>query len=258
MTDLSAEERRHTGLRIDRERRNQGLSFVTLAERTGYDERTIRNVVKGLPTRPATLSEICQALNIDVHGNPEPQSNQFVADEAHGSYSFSQCEDYIGHYYATRRSFSARNHLVRSIFDIFWSDSKRCLCFHEHQRFAAKNGRAVDYSQQGEVFVSKLSGLIHLQTMVDGSIRLITLTRLRMDDQTMNGVVLTQAPQTFYFKPSLSPIFLQKTDSSYTLDELASEVRSITPQEEDFHHANEYLLEIERNIGLFALGLHSA
>jgi hypothetical protein len=110
----------------------------------------------------------------------------------------------------------------------------------------------MDFSQEGEIFFSKHTGLIHLQTLEDGSMRLITLTRLRMDDKTMNGVVLTQSPESFYYKPSVSPIFMQKTDDSFTLDELSSDVRSMSPGEEAYRHANEYLLEIERNVGLFA------
>ncbi|ODT15110.1 MAG: hypothetical protein ABS57_13975 [Mesorhizobium sp. SCN 65-12] len=75
-----------------------------------------------------------------------------------------------------------------------------------------------------------------------------------MDDKTMNGIVLTQSPESFYYKPSISPIFLQKADATCTLEELAEGVRSMSPDETEHKYANEYLMEIERNIGLFATG----
>ncbi|MGO7987206.1 helix-turn-helix domain-containing protein [Rhizobium leguminosarum] len=255
MVDLSPEDRRHLGLRIDRARRNQGLSYVSLAQKTGYDERTIRNLVKGQSTKNSTLWDVCQALQIHVEEDDSARADLLVADDAHGNYAFTQCDDYIGHYYATRRSFTVKGSLVRSIFDIYWSEKRRCLCFKEYQRLKSeKSGKIVDYSQVGEIFVSKLSGLVHLQTLDDGGIRLITLTRLRTDDMTMNGLVLTQSPQSFYYKPSISPIFLQKTDASYTLEELTEQVRAITPADPEHAYADEYLSEIERNVGIFAIG----
>lgn len=255
MDGSNADDRIRLGQRIDLARKAQGLSYVMLAQRTGYDERTIRNVTKGQPTRVSTVSEICQALNISPNGPIETNSDILVSDDDHGSYSFTQCDDYIGYYYATRRSFSIRGNLVRSIYELFWSNKRNCLCFKEIQKFTSeKFGKVIDFSQSGEVYISKNTGLFHFQTVSDGAIRLITLTRLRMDDKTMNGIVLTQSPESFYYKPSISPIFLQKADATCTLEELAEGVRSMSPDETEHKYANEYLMEIERNIGLFATG----
>ncbi|TBG08436.1 XRE family transcriptional regulator [Rhizobium leguminosarum] len=248
------DDRQQLGLRIDKARRAMGLSFVLLAQRTGYDERTIRNVVKGLPTRVSTVAEICQALGLDPSHAEEHRSIK-IADEDHGGYTFSQYDEYIGLYHATRRSFTYRNRLVRSIFDFSWSIEKNCLIFQETQILRSERSDLVlDYSQTGEIYISNTTGMIHLQTLKEGSVRLVTLTKMRMDDRTLHGMVLTQSPQSFYYKPSVSPIYLQKDRGEIDHHNLSATVRSIADDDPAFEEANEHLLEIERNIGVLSIG----
>jgi adenylate cyclase len=48
----------------------RGLTQAKLGEISAYDERTIRNVLKGLPVKDATLYEICASLQIDLSKLP--------------------------------------------------------------------------------------------------------------------------------------------------------------------------------------------
>jgi len=48
----------------------RGLTQAKLAEIAAYDERTIRNILKGLPVKDVTLYEVCASLEIDLSKLP--------------------------------------------------------------------------------------------------------------------------------------------------------------------------------------------
>jgi hypothetical protein len=175
-----------------------------------------------------------------------------IADEAHGGYTLKHFDDYVGLYHVYRRSFTFPNNLVRSLYEIKWSDERSCLVFTENQRYRSSEGnRTQDYSQEGEVFISNTIGLLHLLTKEEGALRLITLTKLRLDDMSLQGIVLTQAQGPFYYQPSASPIFFRKLNGD---DEAKKKVGPLRPADEDYDDIHLALAEIEKNIGIFALG----
>ena len=55
---------------IRTEMAKRGLTQAKLSEICAYDERTIRNVLKGLPVKDMTLYEICASLQIDLSKLP--------------------------------------------------------------------------------------------------------------------------------------------------------------------------------------------
>lgn len=61
---LKSADRSRVAAAIRTEMANRGLTQVKLSELTAYDERTIRNVLKGLPVRDRTLYEICASLEL--------------------------------------------------------------------------------------------------------------------------------------------------------------------------------------------------
>src|SRR3954452_13394206 len=93
--------------KIERALVRRSWTRVHLAELTGYDERTIRNVLGGKAVRDQTIIDICQALGIepdlDPHGHIE------VADRDYGEYPRGPYRKYEGSYFAYRRSFSSPN-----------------------------------------------------------------------------------------------------------------------------------------------------
>src|SRR5262249_22483132 len=56
------------GQRIERARNNKRLTLADLAGRAGYDERTIRNVIKGQKTRVWTIEDICKVIENRLNG----------------------------------------------------------------------------------------------------------------------------------------------------------------------------------------------
>jgi adenylate cyclase len=52
--------------RLSAEMAKRGLTQARLGDLSAYDERTIRNILKGLPVRDATLFEVCASLQIDL------------------------------------------------------------------------------------------------------------------------------------------------------------------------------------------------
>src|SRR5262249_19835281 len=130
----------------------------------------------------------------------------------------------------------------------------RYLAFREMQRYGSPDLKCmIDFSQDGEVFISNTTGLIHLLTKAEGSLRLVTLTKLRASDRVIRGVVLTQAQGDFYYQPSVSPIYFQAAKPHVPLEELAQRIGPIQPGDPDYGYANATLNEIERKVGIFAL-----
>jgi ribosome-binding protein aMBF1 (putative translation factor) len=97
--------------RVHETRRQRALSYDDLGKKAGYSERTVRNFISGKATRPKTRRDICEALGLEV-------GKKFIAaaDEAHGQYTRDQVRDYVGLFFAFRRSFDVQQNLVRSIF----------------------------------------------------------------------------------------------------------------------------------------------
>jgi len=146
---------------------------VHLADVTGYDERTIRNVLGGRPVRDQTVTDICEALEIEpiLEAVGQPAA---VADPKYGEYPRGPYRKYEGGYFAYRRSFSSDAGLMRTVVVFEWADEEG-LIFSEHSQFQTGR-RQIDNSQKGHVYISQMTGLLHLVTSVEGAVRLITLT----------------------------------------------------------------------------------
>lgn len=238
--------------RVDEARQQNALSYSELADKAGYNERTIRNFISGQPTRAKTRRDICQAVGVDFLEGKKLIS---AADEAHGQYTRDQVKDYAGLFFAYRRSFDVQNFLIRSIFEFLWADDLNCLTFQEHHTYYSKRlGKQVIYDQSGEVFISNSIGLVHLITRTSGAIRLITLTRLHHDDHVMSGAVLTQMEKPgSFFQPSSSPIYLRKAESA-DLSELKRTIGPVELGDADYTAVNDRLLRIQRDVVNFSLG----
>jgi transcriptional regulator with XRE-family HTH domain len=249
--ELDETARAEFGRRIDGARKKIGFTLVQLAQRAGYDERTVRNVIKGRPTRLTTLRDICKVIGIGLDAQ---EARVEIADKEHGGYTLNHFASYVGLFYAYRRSFSFPKNIIRSLYEFAWNDERGCLVFREAQHYDSPNlKQTIDFSQDGEVFISNMTGLIHLLTKAEGALRLVTLTKLRVADRAIRGVVLTQAQGEFYYQPSVSPIFFQAVDTKASLDALAQRAGPIQPGDPDYQRINAALTDIERRVGIFAL-----
>ena len=227
-----------------------------LAKHAGYNERTIRNFINGKSTRPSTTNDICKAVGIDIQKErASKKSKQIqVADDDHGAYTRDLFREYIGCFFAYRRSFQTEGNLIRSLYEFFWSDEHSCLRFKErHRYYSPRLKRMVNYDQEGDVYVSNSIGLVHLLTKFEGALRLITLTKLHREEMTMSGVVVTQSERPSHYQPAASPIYLRKMPG--TPDELAARIGIFEIGDADFKTVNSILDEVEKSVTCIALGL---
>ncbi|MHC2086612.1 helix-turn-helix domain-containing protein [Methylobacterium sp. CM6244] len=253
---LSEQEReqerwRRLGERIGAARKSKALTLVQLANRAKLDEKTVRTAIDGGHVRLDSLHKICKALELDIE---EEEDTVDIADDRFGAYNLEHYEEHVGHFYSYRRSFTYPTNILRSVFEITWSDDKgnEGFKFREVQKYHSKTSKKkIDFSQSGDVYISHKTGMIQLLTSNKGALRLITLTKLT--DDVMSGIVLTQAEQRLFHQPSTSAIFLQKIADVLTEEDLSQSVGSLTPSDDGYDTASEILLEIERNIGVFAL-----
>ena len=222
---------------------------VHLANVTGYDERTIRNVLSGKAVRNQTILDISQALDIEAELEGEGH-NVEVAGELYGAYARTPFLGYEGGFFGFRRSFTSPLLLMRTLFEFAWSDEQECLIFHEHSRFSNRQ-KVIDHSQNGRVYISPLTDLMHLLTTFQGAVRLITLTKIRGGDEVMRGAILTQSERPMYYAPSISPIVLKKI-RDYDLSIHLTMVGPLDDKAEDYEAACSKLDQTEREV------LHSA
>lgn len=241
------------GERIGAARKAKSWTLIQLADRAKLDERTVRTVIDGGHVRPSSLTAICKALEISAE---EEEETVDIADDKFGSYNLEHYEHYIGYFYAYRRSFTYPANILRSVYELAWCDDKgkEGLKFREIQQYQSHNSkRKIDFSQRGEVYISNATGMVQLLTSHKGALRLITLTKLRSDDNTMNGIVLTQAQKAFYHQPSTSAICFQKLPDEITEEDVVGNIGPIRPDDELYDIYHEFLLEIEKSIGIFAI-----
>ena len=255
-TSASEEEgRRHAlGQRIERQRQALRITYEQLARKSGFDERTIRNIVRGQPCRPWTLLAVCEAVGLPVdETNPAPAA---FADEAHGGYSRRSMERYVGRYHAFRRAAGRSDRIRNSVFEFAWLPERGCLGFRERQRQPDGACQVQELGQSGEVYANELAGLIHLLTIAQGMVRTITLTQLQPPELVMKGGVFTQARVHFYRRPSLSAIVLRKLPvGAPEVEVLAGDA---TPDLPGYAALAAALAEAERYVLLLTLGDEAA
>jgi hypothetical protein len=179
-----------------------------------------------------------------------------TANSEHGAYALHHYESYLGEFYAYRRSFTFPGTIIRSLYRITWSEERECLIFEEDQKYhSTRLQRDVDHSQSGEIYISNVTSLLHLLTKFEGALRLVTLARLDPEKRTMGGIVLTQAKEPFYYKPSVSPICLRKIDqpNEPLADGIRGAPKTMTPNDPDYAEASQLLIEVEQTVAGFAL-----
>ena len=228
--------------KIERALVRKSWTRVYLADITGYDERTIRNVLGAKPVRDQTIIDICQALGIEPDLEDSSEYVE-VADAEYGEYPRGPYRKYEGGYFAYRRSFSSPTRLMRTCVEMEWAEDEG-LIFRELSQFQAGR-RQVDNSQSGRVHVSQTTGLMHLVTLVEGSVQLITLTKMIGSDQVMRGAVLTQIDRDAHYLPAFSCMVLTKL-RDYDPVKHRAMVGPITESAEEYEFICEELADTER------------
>ncbi len=236
----------------------QGLTRESLAARADVKERTLGNLLAGHAVRDRTAARVAAALGLDLSdlladSGPSGHSRAFNADgvetraaEAYGGYMLSAYEAYVGTYVAYRRGFANALGLYRSVYEIDWDDEQSRLRFFELQRFRGSGEKAVSSSHAGGIYISPHTGLIQLLTTFQGALRLVTLTRFRLGDNKLAGLILTQSDRDLYFQPAASAIYLEKLGAPRTVAELERLIGMVGPKDAAFSQASAELDRIER------------
>jgi len=244
--------------RVRLEMAKQGLTREALAEKAEVKERTLGNLLAGQSVRDVTIAKVARVLAIDLDdlidaagGSPAAAGRQDQrADEAYGGYMLAATETYIGTYIAYRRVFADKAELFRSVYDIDWDEALSRLRFFELQRFRGPDNRTVSSSHGGGIYISPHTGLLQLLTTFQGALRLVTLTRFRLGDNRLRGLILTQSDRDRFFEPAASAIVLERLEGRRRLADLERLVGPIGADDPAFAAADAELLQIERS-GVF-------
>lgn len=247
------EKLKRIGKRIGDARDLKSLTLIQLANRANLDEKTVRTAISGHYVKPSSLTAICRALNIDLE---EENLSAGIASEVLGGYNIEHYRDYLGCFIGYRRIFAQPELILRSIYRFSWQNDKgkQGLFFEEFQKYQpTASRRTIDYSQNGDIYISNNTGILQLLTVCKGALRLVSLTKMHGYEKIMCGIVLTQAQQSVFHRPSTSAIFLRKTSALHIDDSVLSDVGPIGSEHSDYTDANDMLVEVENNIGIFAL-----
>lgn len=246
--------------RIRLEMAKAGLTRELLAEKAACKERTLGNLLAGQVVRDQTVAKIARVLGIDLEdilgsaaaATAKPAAPEGRATEEYGGYLLAAHASLVGTYIAYRRLFSTKNEIFRSVYEIDWDDELARLRFFELQRFRGVNNRTVSSSYAGGVYISPHTGLMHLLTTYQGALRLLTLSKFRIGDNKLRGVILTQSERDMFFQPATSAIYLEKLETKMKNSELDKLVGPFGATDASFKAAGEELSSIERNTVFFA------
>jgi transcriptional regulator with XRE-family HTH domain len=216
-----------------------------LAEKAGYDEKTLYNLLSGGDVHDKTIHDFCQALGID---RPEPVSKKIeIAADQLGGYSRSIYDEYEGHYRIYRPSFSDPDRIYRYAMRIDWDET------HSHFRFLTSYKRdpreaTGAKTHSGPVSISAVTNLVHFVVTFRGSVRLVTVTKLRSADGVMRGSMSTHFEDLNFFRPTLTPIVIQKVAGSGEPFDVVDAIKMLDEQDEDRAFAREQIRLTERSV----------
>jgi hypothetical protein len=234
------------GKRVEKALRARAMSRVRLAELAGYDERTIRNLINGVPVRDQTVIDVCAVLQIQPEFELELGTGG-VAEDPCGAYARAAFVDYEGAFTAYRRSFSSPGRLMRSIYLIAWDEAVPGLAFTEFHQLSRRSKVELG-TVSGKVYVSSATDLVQLVSIDRGDVRVVSLLKMRGLDEIMVGAVLTHHESRLAFQPALSPIYLAKFPAERLEINKARSVGTIGPDDDKFEAASEELDRIERDV----------
>ncbi len=222
---------------------SQGWTQVKLAEVSGYDERTVRNILNAKEVKPQTRHDICTAVGISI--GAVNQEDDPIASIQLGGYSKASVDIYIGYYSVYRRSFTTKDEIVKSYCKVIWSTEENCLLFEELDYGSRHNAPEILHS--GTVYFALDTALVHFLTTDRGALRIITLTRINMQDRLMRGVIMSQVDKVSFYQPTASPIFL-KLLGEHLDEENMLQTGYIAKDTMEYSTASDELQEIEKNI----------
>lgn len=238
--------------RVRVEMARRGLTREALAGRADCKERTLGNLLAGQAVRDQTVAKVARALGIDLYELMAADTTPVAgaagtghAAASYGGYPLSAFENYLGAYVAYRRALSHSDELYRSVYEIDWDEDLARLRFFELQRYRKPASGPISSSHAGGIYISPHTGMLQMLTTFQGALRLVTLSRFRLGEQRLRGVILTQSEHDGNYQPAASAIFLDKIDGRRPSAELEKLIGPVGPHSADHTWATAELTRIE-------------
>ncbi len=231
---------------IERALHKKGWSKSLLAEKAGYDEKTVRNLFDGKHVKHQTLFDVCKTLDIEPKIDNDIE-NIDCSDDEFGGYLRKTHEYYEGFYHIYRRSFTQIGKIYRSVLKVEWDKTEERFSFSEFYIDSNEDKRILN-QHSGAVYMSPYTNLVQLLTVYQGSIRLITATRMRQSDGIMRGIICTQCEDINYFQPAISPVVLHKIKNYDPDNQIISDIGLISEDDRDFRFAHNQIKITETKV----------
>jgi hypothetical protein len=186
---LSESQARHVAKIAEQAKLTRGLSNDAIADKAGYNEKTVRDVIRGRCLVYKTVKDVCYALDIDLD-QVLVQTGLNVGTEgnapAHlGGYSKENYLDLIGSYVTVRPTYHYTSNLRCYRTELDWDVGASCLRFTEFDRADAD-------CQTGYVYIPRASAFMYLLTLDKGWVRTIIVSQLIGKASIMRGLILSQ------------------------------------------------------------------
>ena len=166
-----------------------GLSNDAIADKAGYNEKTIRDVIKGRCLVYKTVKDVCSVLKIDLDqvltGTGLDVNTEGNAPANLGGYSKENYIDLIGTYTTVRPTYHDPSRLRCYRTKLDWNVGASCLGFTEIDR------RDSD-CQTGHVYIPRASSFMYLLTLDKGWVRTVIVSQLIGKASIMRGLILSQ------------------------------------------------------------------
>jgi hypothetical protein len=207
---LSGSQARHIAKVAEQAKLTAGLSNDAIADKAGYNEKTVRDVIKGRCLVYETVKDVCFVLDIDLDKhlvltglNVSTEGNA----PAHlGGYSKENYLDLIGSYTTLRPTYHNTSNLRCYRTDLDWNVGASCLRFTEFDRPDAE-------CQTGQVYIPRGSAFMYLLTLDKGWVRTIIVSQLIGKASIMRGLILSQYNVSGNnFAPICTPIVYIKSE----------------------------------------------
>lgn len=232
--------------KIERAIQNKKWTKTELSIKTGYDGKTIRNLLSGQIVRDQTVIDVCEALGIEPMLENHIE-NIACADDEFGGYLRNTHSFYEGYYAVYRRSFSEPGRIFKNVLQIVWQDTDERLVFSDFYSPDPTEPMGARV-HSGSVYMSSYTSLVHFMTVYQGSVRLVTVTTMRQSDGIMRGSMMTQCEDVNFFQPAITPIVLKKMKTYDPSSSIVSDIGLMDNDSEEFVFARKQLVTAETKV----------
>jgi hypothetical protein len=131
-----------------------------------------------------------------------------------GGYRKDDYEFLSGRFFLYRRSFLTARHITRSILEIYPSDTKECLEFHELHYYVSESGVRDEQHYDGDVHLNQERSVLSMPAYFGGQVRLTLLLMPEHADGKrrplkMRGAALVFGIPRGYWQPTVSCVFVE-------------------------------------------------